>query len=74
MWNRLWWVRIDGIARVIESGVEHTTALQLLRSKYAQYAQHRPTGAVIAIESRRWSGWAWNDAATRGGRQPARRE
>src|SRR5258708_27726309 len=42
MWNRLWWVRVDGVARVIESGVEHTTAIQLLRSEYPQYAQHRP--------------------------------
>jgi PPOX class probable F420-dependent enzyme len=72
MWNRLWWVRVDGVARVIESGVEHTTAIQLLRSKYPQYAQHRPTGAVIAIECRRWTGWAASDASNR--RQPARRE
>jgi PPOX class probable F420-dependent enzyme len=72
MWNRLWWVRVDGIARVIESGVEHTTAIQLLRSKYPQYAQNRPTGAVIAIECRRWTGWSARDAASR--RQPVRRE
>ena len=72
MWNRLWWVRIDGVARVIESGVEHTTAIQLLRSKYPQYAQHRPTGAVISIECRKWTSWSAGDA--RIGRQPARRE
>ena len=72
MWNRLWWVRVDGVARVIESGVEHTTAIQLLRAKYPQYAQNRPTGAVIAIECRRWTGWSARDATTR--RQPARRE
>jgi PPOX class probable F420-dependent enzyme len=74
MWNRLWWVRVDGVARVIESGVEHTTAIQLLRSKYPQYAQNRPTGAVIAIDCRRWTAWAAGDASNRVGRQPARRE
>ena len=73
-WNRLWWVRVDGVARVIEGGVEHTTAIQLLRTKYPQYQQHRPVGAVIAIDCRRWTGWAATDSTTRLGRQPARRE
>ncbi|HEX4491405.1 MAG TPA: TIGR03668 family PPOX class F420-dependent oxidoreductase [Acidimicrobiia bacterium] len=72
MWNRLWWVRIDGPARVIENGVEHTTAIQMLRSKYPQYAQNRPTGAVIAIECKRWTGWSAGDASNL--RQPVRRE
>ena len=77
-WERLWWVRVDGAARVIDSGVEHTTALSMLRSKYPQYARRRPTGAVIAVDIRRWTGWAASDAttlrSTRLERQPARRE
>jgi len=77
-WDRLWWVRVDGIARIIESGVEHTTALSMLRTKYPQYAQRRPTGAVIAVDIRRWTGWSATDAVTprsaRLDRQPARRE
>ena len=57
-WDRLWWVRVDGQAQVVESGVEHTTAIQLLCSKYPQYAQRRPTGAVIAVALRRWTSWS----------------
>jgi PPOX class probable F420-dependent enzyme len=64
-WERLWWVRVDGVARVIEGGVEHTTAVQLLRKKYPQYALRRPTGAVIAIAIRRWTAWSATDAGLR---------
>jgi PPOX class probable F420-dependent enzyme len=76
-WDQLWWVRVDGDARVIESGVDYTTAIQLLRQKYPQYASHRPTGAVIAIAARRWTGWSASNASSRSSltvRQPARRE
>ena len=76
-WDRLWWVRVDGPARVIESGVEHTTAIQLLRSKYPQYSLRRPTGPVIAIAVRRWTGWSASHATARASslvRQPGRSE
>jgi PPOX class probable F420-dependent enzyme len=75
-WDRLWWVRVDGHAQVVESGVEHETAIELLRSKYPQYAQRRPTGAVIAVALRRWTSWSAKGAT--GGsapvRQPGRNE
>jgi PPOX class probable F420-dependent enzyme len=64
-WDRLWWVRADGRARVIDSGVEHTTAIQLLRAKYPQYSERRPTGPVIALAVRRWTGWSASNATTR---------
>jgi PPOX class probable F420-dependent enzyme len=75
-WDRLWWVRVDAEARVVESGVEHTTAIQLLRAKYAQYSARRPTGAVIALSIRRVSGWSAKDPSTRSAlvRQPDRNE
>lgn len=75
-WDRLWWVRIDGQARVIENGVEHTTAISLLRSKYPQYSLRRPTGAVIAIALRKWTSWSAKDATGRSAllRQPGRNE
>ena len=76
-WDRLWWVRVDGPARVIEGGVEHTTAIQLLRSKYPQYSLRRPTGPVIAMAVRRWTGWAASSATARESslvRQPGRSE
>jgi PPOX class probable F420-dependent enzyme len=55
-WERLWWVRADGEARVIdnESGQELVDALV---DKYAQYRDRRPAGPVIEIRVDRWSGW-----------------
>jgi PPOX class probable F420-dependent enzyme len=64
-WDRLWWVRVDGPARVIESGAEHTTAIQLLRTKYPQYSLRRPTGPVIAMSVRRLTGWSASNATAR---------
>jgi PPOX class probable F420-dependent enzyme len=74
-WDRLWWVRIDGPARVVESGAEYTTAIQLLRGKYPQYALRRPTGPVIALTARHWTGWSASHTTARASiaaRQPAR--
>ncbi|MFF2426530.1 TIGR03668 family PPOX class F420-dependent oxidoreductase [Streptomyces mirabilis] len=58
-WERLWWVRADGDARVLPPGtqVEYTAAIDLLREKYAQYRQRPPDGPVIAVTVRRWHGW-----------------
>jgi PPOX class probable F420-dependent enzyme len=56
-WSALWWVRLRGRARVLETGEEHERALGLLRAKYVQYAQD-PLGPVIAVdieERRSWS-------------------
>jgi PPOX class probable F420-dependent enzyme len=75
-WDRLWWVRVDGQARVIEGGVEHSTAIQFLRSKYPQYSLRRPTGPVIAVALRRWTGWSAKEVTGRSAlmRQPGRNE
>jgi hypothetical protein len=32
--------------------------LDALAEKYPQYVERRPTGAVIALDVQRWSGWA----------------
>jgi PPOX class probable F420-dependent enzyme len=55
-WERLWWVRADGEARVIDNelGQELVDALV---DKYAQYRDRRPAGPVIEIRVSRWSGW-----------------
>jgi PPOX class probable F420-dependent enzyme len=57
-WERLWWVRLDGTASVLEDGSEREHALALLRAKYEQYRQEPPTGAVIAVRVERWRGWS----------------
>ena len=57
-WSRLWWVRLDGSARLAEPEAERERALDALAEKYTQYVERRPTGAVIALDVERWSSWA----------------
>jgi PPOX class probable F420-dependent enzyme len=56
-WSALWWVRVDGSARIITEGPEREHALALLTDKYDQYVQSPPAGAVVALDARRWRGW-----------------
>jgi PPOX class probable F420-dependent enzyme len=56
-WTRLWWVRLDGTASVLDAGSEREHALGLLREKYKQYRAEPPAGAVIAIRVERWRSW-----------------
>jgi PPOX class probable F420-dependent enzyme len=53
-WTRLWWVRVDGPAEVLDSD----TAIDALAAKYEQYRAARPTGPVIAVTPDRWRSWA----------------
>lgn len=57
-WERLWWVRLDGIGRVLEDGDERELAIETLCGKYEQYRHSPPTGPVIAIAVRSWRTWA----------------
>jgi PPOX class probable F420-dependent enzyme len=57
-WSRLWWVRVDGAAEVIDSDA----ALDALAAKYEQYRDARPSGPVIAIAPERWRSWAATSA------------
>ena len=52
-WSELWWVRVDGVAKVVGS----ERAIDVLAEKYAQYRESRPAGPVIAIEPERWRSW-----------------
>jgi len=60
-WGALWWVRADGTGRVLEQGEpEARAAIELLHERHPQ---QRATGAVLAIDVERWSGWSADDAA-----------
>lgn len=48
-WERLWWVRVDGGAVVIDEGPERERALSALADKYPVYRSRPPTGPVIAV-------------------------
>ena len=56
-WSNLWWVRLDGIARILASSRERDAALELLALKYVQYRDEPPPGPVIAIEIENWRAW-----------------
>jgi PPOX class probable F420-dependent enzyme len=56
-WTRLWWVRLDGTAKVLDDGTERAQALELLGAKYRQYRTEPPTGPVIAVRIEAWRGW-----------------
>jgi PPOX class probable F420-dependent enzyme len=57
-WTRLWWVRVDGAARVLPPGEEADRAVDLLVERYPQYRLARPTGPVVAISIDLISGWS----------------
>jgi PPOX class probable F420-dependent enzyme len=57
-WDRLWWVRLDGIGRVLDTGDERDGALAALIAKYDQYRAAPPTGAVIAVAVHSWRTWS----------------
>jgi PPOX class probable F420-dependent enzyme len=57
-WDRLWWVRLDGTARIVTEPGEVEGALNLLAQRYEQYRTTRPAGPVVAITIDRMTGWS----------------
>ncbi len=58
-WTRLWWVRADGLAAVVEDAAGREEPVALLRAKYPQYRETVPAGPVIAITVTAVSGWSY---------------
>jgi PPOX class probable F420-dependent enzyme len=56
-WRRLWWVRADGRARLVEGGPELKLLLDVLRERYVQYRQVELIGPAIVVDVESWSGW-----------------
>jgi PPOX class probable F420-dependent enzyme len=60
-WSRLWWVRVDGRAGILDEGAEHEQerehALDLLAAKYEAYRRTRPSESVVRITISRWTAW-----------------
>ena len=57
-WGRLWWVRADGQAAILDDPAAMAPALALLAARYPQYRAQPPGGPVISIRVTRWTGWA----------------
>jgi PPOX class probable F420-dependent enzyme len=59
-WERLWWVRADGTARVFDpTDPVAREAVRLLTARYDRYRAEPPTGPVLAVAVARWSGWSF---------------
>jgi PPOX class probable F420-dependent enzyme len=54
-WSALWWVRADGLGRVLQDAPD---AIALLASRYEQYREAPPSGPVLAVDVERWTGWS----------------
>ena len=58
-WTRLWWVRADATAEIVDDPAAMARPIALLRERYSQYRQAPPEGPVIALTVERWTGWAY---------------
>lgn len=57
-WERIWWVRADGDARIVAAGPERDKATALLRAKYPQYATWTtPFGDAMVMRVARVTSW-----------------
>ena len=58
-WSQLWWARADGTARVLAAeGADAARTVAGAALLARRYPQQQITGAVIAVQVSRWSGWA----------------
>ncbi|WP_433378333.1 TIGR03668 family PPOX class F420-dependent oxidoreductase [Actinoplanes sp. CA-142083] len=53
-WSQLWWVRADGVARVLDAS---PAGLRALAGRYPQYRENPPPGPFLEITVERWSSW-----------------
>ncbi len=57
-WRQLWWVRADGEGRVVDDPSPVHPGIRALVQRFPQYLVDPPTGPLLVITVRRWSGWA----------------
>ena len=58
-WTALWWVRVDGNARIVPVGsAEGATGVAALVAKYPHYQAEPPPGPVVVIAISGWSSWS----------------
>ncbi|MGY1608358.1 MULTISPECIES: TIGR03668 family PPOX class F420-dependent oxidoreductase [unclassified Geodermatophilus] len=57
-WSRLWWVRADGTAAVVEDPPAAHPGMAALAARHAQYRTEPPAGPLLVVTVERWSGWS----------------
>jgi PPOX class probable F420-dependent enzyme len=56
-WRQLWWVRVDGVARVLVDDAGRAGPVAWLCAKYEQYRERPPAGPVIEVAVRTVVAW-----------------
>jgi PPOX class probable F420-dependent enzyme len=63
-WSRLWWVRVDGRAHVVDDAAEVADLVPALLEKYrGHYGLKTNLGSAIVVDLHHWVGWAASPAA-----------
>ncbi|HYO35806.1 MAG TPA: TIGR03668 family PPOX class F420-dependent oxidoreductase [Geodermatophilus sp.] len=57
-WSRLWWVRADGTAAVVEEPTSAHPGVVALAARHPQYRAQPPDGPLLVVTVERWSGWS----------------
>jgi PPOX class probable F420-dependent enzyme len=56
-WRRLWWVRADGIGKVVAAPAGEHPGIQALVERFPQYRDEPPSGPLLVVDVHRWTGW-----------------
>ena len=57
-WSRLWWVRADGVATVVDEPGPDNPGVAALVERHPQYRVQPPAGPLVVVRVERWSGWS----------------
>jgi PPOX class probable F420-dependent enzyme len=57
-WRRLWWVRADGTGEVVDAPPVQHPGIRALVQRFPEYRDEPPSGPLLAVTVRRWTGWA----------------
>lgn len=57
-WSRLWWVRADGTATILDEPSPHHPGLVALAERHLPYRATPPAGPLLVVTIDRWSGWS----------------
>jgi PPOX class probable F420-dependent enzyme len=57
-WSRLWWVRADGRAEVVEQPPPDHPGISALVARFPQYREEPPSGPLLVVNVDHWTGWS----------------
>jgi PPOX class probable F420-dependent enzyme len=57
-WSRLWWVRADGAAIVVDTRESSHPGLLALATRHHHYRAEPPAGPLLVVTIERWTGWS----------------